>query len=159
MTHICIGNLTNIGPDKGLSSGRRQAIIWTNAGIFLIVPWGINFSEIVLGIQTFSFKKMHLKMSAEWRPFCLGLNVLTFGNIPNITSHERHDISCYSKLFGDKTLSSYKKNLNALYYSAFERGICQWPVNSTHKRPVMRKAFSYYEIIATDSFLILSTHE
>ena len=48
-------------------------------------------------------------MSAKWRPFCLGLNVLTFGNIPNITSHERHDISCYSKLFGDKTLSSYKK--------------------------------------------------
>ena len=76
MTHICVGNLTIIGPDNDFSPGRRQAIIWTNAGILLIVPWGTNFSEILLGIQTFSFKKMHLIMSfAKWRPFCLGLNV------------------------------------------------------------------------------------
>ena len=54
-----------------------QAIIWTNAGILFIGPSGTNFSEILIGIQTFSFKKMHLKMSsAKWRPFCLGLNVL-----------------------------------------------------------------------------------
>ena len=32
VTHICVGNLTSIGPDKGLSPGRRQAIAWTNAG-------------------------------------------------------------------------------------------------------------------------------
>ena len=77
VTHICVGNLTIIGPDNGLSPGRRQAIIWSNAWISLIGPWGTNFSEILIGIQTFSFKKMHLKMpSAKWRPFCLGLNVL-----------------------------------------------------------------------------------
>ena len=77
VTHICVGNLTIIGPDNGLSPGRRQAIIWTNAGILLIGLWGTNFSEILIGIQTFSFKKMHLKMSsAKWRPFCLSLNVL-----------------------------------------------------------------------------------
>ena len=78
VTHICVGYLTIIGPDNGLSPGRRQAIIWTNAGILLIIPWGTNFSEILLGIQAFSFKKMHWKMSsAKWRPFCLGLNVST----------------------------------------------------------------------------------
>ena len=77
VTHICVGNLTIIGPNNGLSPGWRQAIIWTNAGILLIGPWGTNFSEILIGIQAFSFKKMHLKMSsAKWRPFCLGLNVL-----------------------------------------------------------------------------------
>ena len=77
MTHICVGNLTIIGPDNGLSPGRRQAIIWTNAGILLIGPWGTNFSKILIGIQTFSFKKMHLKISsAKWRPSCLGLKVL-----------------------------------------------------------------------------------
>ena len=38
MTHICVGNLTIIGPDNGLSPGRRPAIIWTNAGILLIGP-------------------------------------------------------------------------------------------------------------------------
>ena len=77
VTHICVGKLTIIGSDNGLSPGRRQAIIWTNAGILLIGPWGTNFSEILIGIQAFSFKKMHLKMSsAKWPPFRLGLNVL-----------------------------------------------------------------------------------
>ena len=69
-THICVGKLTIIGPDNGLSPRRRQAIIWTNAGILLIGPLGTNFSKILIGIQTFSFKKMHLKMSsAKYRPF------------------------------------------------------------------------------------------
>ena len=68
--HICVNKLTTIGPDNGLSPGRRQAIIWTIAGILLIGPLGTNFSEILIGIQTFSFKKMRLKMSsAKWRPF------------------------------------------------------------------------------------------
>ena len=46
MMHICISKLTSIGSDNGLSPGRRQAIIWTNAGILLIGPLGTNFSEI-----------------------------------------------------------------------------------------------------------------
>ena len=78
VTHICVGKLTIIGSDNGLSPGRRQALIWTNAGILLIGPLGTNFSDILIRIQTFSFKKMLLKMSsAKWRPICLGLNVLT----------------------------------------------------------------------------------
>ena len=68
---------TIIGSDNGLTPGRRQAIIWTNAGILLIAPLGTIFSEILIEIHTFSFKKIHLKMSsAKWRPLCLGLNVL-----------------------------------------------------------------------------------
>ena len=78
VTHICVGNLTIIGSDNGLSPGRRQAIVWINAEILLIGPVGTNFSEILIGIHKFSFTKMHLKMtSAKWRPFSLGLNVLT----------------------------------------------------------------------------------
>ena len=70
VTQICVGKLAIIGSDNGLSPGRRQAIIWTNAGMLLIGPLGTNFSAISIGIQTFSFKKMHLKMSsAKWRPF------------------------------------------------------------------------------------------
>ena len=77
VTHICVGKLTIIGSDNGLSPGRRQAIFWTNAGILLIGPLGTNFSENSIEILTFSFTKMRLKMSsAKWRPFCLGLNVL-----------------------------------------------------------------------------------
>ena len=33
VTHICVSDLTIIGSDNGFSPGRRQAIIWTNAGI------------------------------------------------------------------------------------------------------------------------------
>ena len=77
VTHICVSKLAIIGADNGLLPGRRQAIIWTNAGILLIEPLGTNFSEISIGILTFSFKKMHVKISSvKWRPFCLGLNVL-----------------------------------------------------------------------------------
>ena len=75
--HICIGNLSNIGSDKGLSPDWRQAIIWTNTGILLIGPWGTKFIEIIIEILTFSFMKMDFNVSsAKWRPFCLGLNVL-----------------------------------------------------------------------------------
>ena len=77
MTHICVNKLTTIGSDNGLSPGRRQAIIWTNGGIFLVGPLGTNFSEIFIGVEIFLLKKMHLNMSsAKWRPFCFGLNVL-----------------------------------------------------------------------------------
>ena len=77
VTHICVGKLTIIGSDNGLSPDRHQAIIWTNDGILLIGPVGTNFSEILIEILTFSFKKMRLKVSSvKRRPFCLGLNVL-----------------------------------------------------------------------------------
>ena len=34
--HLCVFHLTIISSDNGLLPGRRQAIIWTNAGILLI---------------------------------------------------------------------------------------------------------------------------
>ena len=78
VTHICVSILTIIGSHNGLSPERRQAIIWTNFGILLIGTLETNFSEIISKIHTFSFKKMHLKtLSAKWRPFCHGFNVLT----------------------------------------------------------------------------------
>ena len=77
VTHICVSKLIIIGSDNGLSPGRRQAIIWNNDGILLIRTLGTNFSEILSEIHSFSFKKMHFKMSsAKWRLFCLGLNEL-----------------------------------------------------------------------------------
>ena len=77
VTHICVSKVTIIGSDNGLWPGRRQAIIWTNAGILLIGPLGTKLREILSEIYIFSLKKMHLKMSSgnRWR-FCLSLNVL-----------------------------------------------------------------------------------
>ena len=48
VTHICVSILTIIGSDNGLSPGRRQAIIWTNAKILLYwtlrnkLQWNLN---------------------------------------------------------------------------------------------------------------------
>ena len=43
MTHLCFRKLTISDLDNGLSPARRQAIIWTTAGILLIEPLGTNF--------------------------------------------------------------------------------------------------------------------
>ena len=58
VTHICVGNIIIIGSDNGLSPGRRQAIIWNNAGILLIGTLGTNSSEILNEIHPFSLKKI-----------------------------------------------------------------------------------------------------
>ena len=88
-THICVSKLSTIGSDNGLSPGRRQAIIWTSAGILFIQSLGTNFSEMLSEIHTFSFKKMYLKMlSGKWHPFCLGLNVLSPSHMTDITTEE-----------------------------------------------------------------------
>ena len=58
VTHKCVSKLTSIGSDNGLSPGRRQAIIWTNAGILLIGPFGTNINETLIEIHSFSFKKI-----------------------------------------------------------------------------------------------------
>ena len=76
VTHMCVSNLTIIGSGNGLSPGRRQAIIWTNAGILLIGPLGTNFF-----IQENAFENVVWKMAAIlYRPQCvndsMGLCVL-----------------------------------------------------------------------------------
>ena len=96
VTHICVSRLTITGSDNGLSPGRHQAIIWTNAGKLLIGPLGTNFSENLIEILTLLFKKMHLQVSfAKQQPFCLGLNVLMqclFNSLrPRELSHHQHD--------------------------------------------------------------------
>ena len=94
VTHICVSKLTIIDSDNGLSPDRRQAIIWTNAVILLIGHLGTNFSEILIEILTFSFKKMRFKVSsAKRQPFCLGLNVLKMPHRSSIW-----DMDVFSKL-------------------------------------------------------------
>ena len=99
--HIYVSNLTIIGSDNGLLSGWHQAIIWTNAGILLIEPLRTNFSEIIITIQMFPFKKMHLKMlSEQWWPFCLGFNVLTCKQLisPGAKFTQHGGCRCYGAL-------------------------------------------------------------
>ena len=65
VTPICASKLTIIGPDNSLPPGRRQAIIWTNAGILLIRTSIGILSEIdTNSIQENAFKNVVCKMAA-----------------------------------------------------------------------------------------------
>ena len=73
MTHTCIGNLTIIGPDNGLSPGRRQAIIWTNDGILLVnkLQWNLNQNSNIF-IHKSMFESVVCEMaSISSRPQCV----------------------------------------------------------------------------------------
>ena len=119
VTHICVSELTINGSDNGLSPGRRQAIIWTNAGILLIGAFGTNVSEILIKICTFSLKKMLLKMSSgNRRPSCLGLNVLRKGNAVPTQSRDNHTVvTCNVSnvwliwSYGETTPSAWRNSL------------------------------------------------
>ena len=63
--HICVGKLTIICSNDGLSPGRRHDIIWTNAGI-----WNRN-SNIFIGENT--FKNVICEMSIFSRPQCVNM--------------------------------------------------------------------------------------
>ena len=77
VTHKCVGNLTIIGPDNGLSPGRRQAIIRTNAGILLMEPlrtnfrWNFNRNSYIFNNEN-AFESVVWKMAAILsRPQCV----------------------------------------------------------------------------------------
>ena len=69
---------------------RCESLTW----VYEIGPLGTNFSEISIESNTFSFKKMHLKvLSGKCPPVCLRLNVLIahdengfipFHTLPNV---------------------------------------------------------------------------
>ena len=123
VTHICVSKLTIIGSDNGLSPGRRQAIIWTNVGILLIRTLGTNFSEILGEIHSFSFSKMHLKMSsAKWRLFGLGLNEL---NVPYSADNTNMVGKCATFVTGIRITSNISVVLFTAVLPAFMPGV-QW---------------------------------
>ena len=99
-----------MGSDNGLSPGRSQAIISTNAGIFLIGPLETNFSEIFIEIKIFSLTNLRLKVSSAKvaailsRPQCV--KILTMNRVPpeysirtvmmnsQLTYHKTNQIQC-----------------------------------------------------------------
>ena len=55
--HICVSDLIIVGSDGGLSSGWRQAIVWTSAGMLLVRPLGTHFPEVLIEIVHLHSKK------------------------------------------------------------------------------------------------------
>ena len=56
---LCVGNLTIIGSDNGLSPGRRQAIIWTNGEIL----WNFDQNWYIY-IQENAFENVFCEMAS-----------------------------------------------------------------------------------------------
>ena len=74
-------NWVSISSGNGLAPNRRQAIALTNADLLSIALMGTNFSKIRMGILSFSFRKMHLKLS-----FAIMAAILFKGRWVNISS-------------------------------------------------------------------------
>ena len=95
-------NWAIIGSGNGLSPIQHQAIIWISTELWLIGSSETTFSEILIKIQQFSFKKVYLKMlSAKWHPLCLDRNMLTLHMqityISNYSEYFFTDHGIYSK--------------------------------------------------------------
>ena len=86
MTHICVSELTMIGSDNGLSPGRRQAIIWNNAGLLLIESLGTNFQwnfnrNSNIFIQENALEHVVSEMTSILsRPQCVNTSVLHYSS-------------------------------------------------------------------------------
>ena len=125
MTHICISKLTIIGSDNGLVPTRRQAIIWTNAGILLIGPLGTNFNR-----NSYIFiQETHLKLSSgKWQPFCLGLNVLTHWGRDNMAAISQTTLSnafSWMKMFKFRLKFHWSLFLR-VQFTIFQHWFRQW---------------------------------
>ena len=57
VTHICVSQLTLFGSDNGLAADRRQAIIWSNAGIVFTGPLRTSLSGILIESKFIHFRK------------------------------------------------------------------------------------------------------
>ena len=83
--------------------GRRQVLILTYADILLIAPLGINFAHILITVQTFSFRKIHLNVSSgKCQPLFRGLNIL------------RDNISCKLREVTNQTCAKFNGGLQLI---------------------------------------------
>ena len=97
--HIGTNNIVGgsiIGSDNGLSPGRRQVIIWTNAGILLIGPLGINFSETCIHFHSRKCIWNFRPAAILSRPQCVNIVIRRF-QIPS-TGQNKFSNGCWATL-------------------------------------------------------------
>ena len=163
VTHMCVSNISIIGSDNGLSPGRRWAIIWTNIVILLIEPLATSFSEILIRIHTFSFRKIHLKMSSgKWRPCCLGLNVLSNHWVTNkqqaITSTMLLDATWHCQALNNELQQK------PIYYFLFNGNLLKfipagWRILTFESVAESCKISSAIWIMALDKWIHIQNHQ
>ena len=102
MTHICVGKLTTIGLDNGLSPGRHKAIIWTSAGIFLVGILGTNSREILIRV----FFPYDMTIDCYDRNHIFGCPVFIWfiaSTYASVTSHSRVPYGLFTGCFEQKS--------------------------------------------------------
>ena len=118
VTPICIN-----GSDNGLSPGRRQAIIWTNAGMMLIGPLGTNFSDwnLYIFIKENAFENAVWKMAAILsRPQCVEKKHVSKRDYRNLL--QLYIIENHTSLYNCMRLSLCNGNPIVIWH-------CQQPLN------------------------------
>ena len=129
VTHICVNKLTIIGWKIGLSHGRGQVTIGTSSAILVIGSLGTNFSEILIEISTFSFRKRHFKRTpGKWRPFRLGLIVLNARHSISFGSFKQYVKAGWFPVWGLDCLQSNGRHVVA-YLRQFS--VCSHRFNLT----------------------------
>ena len=115
--HICVGKLITIVSDKGLSPGRRQAIIWNNSGILLIWLFGTNFNKFSIEIQAVSLTKIRLKMSSmcwiKYKSQAMKALQWRHNGGDSVSNHQPHD--CFlNRLFRRRSKKTSKLRVTGL---------------------------------------------
>ena len=88
----------------------------------------------------------HLMSSQQWPERRKGRRLVTVQCNPVITR------SFSFKIYENVYLSADKRKHQSSASLSFVRGIHRWPVNSPHKRPVIRKMFPFDDVIVWNWF-------
>ena len=78
VTRKCVNKLSIISSNNGLSHGRRQAIIWTNARILLIGPLGTKFNDIYSKFIHFHSRRYFWKYRLENNGHLVSVSICYF---------------------------------------------------------------------------------
>ena len=119
VTHLCISKITSIASDNGLVPSRRQAIIWSNAGILLIL-WNLKRNSYIF-IQGNAFENVVWKKAAILsRPQCVNTSPprtkSLIGRPVDVTPKHFHNQHHYSVLVRSYILPGDIKSLSPFTY-------------------------------------------
>ena len=123
---MCVSKVKIIGLDNGFSPGRRQAIIWTNARILLIGPFGQTSMKFKTKCTYFHSRKciwmcrqqigVHFVSSSMCLWFLVLCNSLSFQHYVNLSN-----LSTCRRVF---LLENYFMDI--LNWQCFNRSIGSW---------------------------------
>ena len=159
-----LSQLTSIGSDNSLSPGRRQAIIWTNAGILLIRPLGTSFNEILIKTNIFihenAFESVVCKMASILsRPQCVNMGpVNTQGLPPLLVLYFPSQPRCqwiHQALFIVTFNFAYKKRMTKILTHGHM--LCMWRIFQDMKQNSMYQTVTGTCIVLLNNFIITRT--